>query len=267
MRGRVPVGVAAAALVILLVAGCSGDDPPERSARPTGEASETPADTASPSDEALEEMAEVVDPATKDDAQDFQLGSDEIEEFLTVVLEDNDEYWTETFEEAGLKEPFVLYYWVPPGERVRSRCRGQMANDESAFYCPVDDTIYMGSELAVQLYEESGDFALAYIVAHEMAHSIQAELGILDYYANVGTVTATELQADCMAGTWGYSALYDGYLEPGDVEEAQTLAYQIGDFDTFHPEHHGTPNQRRKAWNLGYESGAPADCAKYAPVP
>ena len=100
-----------------------------------------------------------------------------------------------------------------------------------------------------------------------MAHSIQAEVGVLDYYATAPNVKATELQADCMAGTWGRSTFYEGYLEPGDVEEAQMLAYQIGDFDKFHPEHHGTPKERREAWDTGYESGTPADCDKYAPVP
>jgi uncharacterized protein len=254
-------------IAALLLGACSGDDSPEPRAEPKGSASETPEDTASPDDESLEEMAEVVDPATRSDTQDFKLTTPEIEEFLTLVLEDNDEFWTETFLESGLNEPFVQYLWVPEGERYRSRCRGQMANDQSAFYCPVDDTIYIGLALGEALFEEAGDFALAYIVSHEMGHSIQQELGILDYYASARTVKRTELQADCMAGVWGYSTYVDGYLESGDVTEARTLAYRIGDFDSFHPQHHGTPKERKDAWLLGYESGMPSVCAEYAPVP
>jgi predicted metalloprotease len=178
-----------------------------------------------------------------------------------------------TLRAAGRREPRVSYLWVPPGRVVQSGC-GAPAGPDAAFYCPADDTIYVAQELAARIWrgvannfpgeragqgKAVGDFGLAYVVAHEYAHNVQQELGIAEFDPQLG-VEPLELQADCMAGLWGNSVYRQGKLAPGDVEEAISTAMAAGDFDLSNPQHHGTPEQRRDAWLLGYESGDPARC-------
>jgi predicted metalloprotease len=199
-----------------------------------------------------------------------------IEDFLTDVLRDVDRYWTRTFAAAGLPEPRVRYHWIAPGALALTGC-GTPVDDSVALYCPADDTIYMGQQFAVDLYEgvleglpgeragfgrAAGDFAVAYVVAHEYAHNLQQELGIFD---NRVTPSARpfELQADCMAGTWAYSVFAAGDLDPGDLEEATNAALAVGDFDVGNAQHHGTPEERRDAVLAGYESGDPSICSRF----
>jgi predicted metalloprotease len=205
-------------------------------------------------------------------------GTTTIDAFLTEVLRSVDSYWTRTLTGSGLREPRVSYVWVPPGRRVLTGCRG-VADDHAAFYCPADDTIYMGQRLAADLYngiveglpgQEAGrgravgDFGVAYVVAHEYAHNVQHELGF--YSLSPSTrVKGFELQADCMAGLWGNSVYRAGRLQPGDVEEAIGTALATGDFDRTSAQHHGTPDERRRAWLDGFESGEPARCRSYVP--
>src|SRR5215204_4091847 len=141
-----------------------------------------------------------------------------IDAFLTDLLKDIDNYWTTTLRTNGLPEPQVRYFWVPPGGAVFAGC-GVPADDRSAFYCSADDTIYVAQQFAADLYRgvaeglpgesigyghAAGDFAVAYVLAHEYAHNLQLELGIFD-----NSVTASakpyELQADCLAGSWAHS--------------------------------------------------------------
>jgi predicted metalloprotease len=197
-----------------------------------------------------------------------------IDGFLTEVLRSVDEYWTTTLREAGRPAPTVRYLWVTPGRRVQTGCGGP-AGDDAAFYCPTDDTIYVAQVLAAEIYQGAagifpgeragagravGDFGLAYVVAHEYAHDVQQELGIARVDPRFG-VEPLELQADCMAGLWGNSVYRRGLLDPGDVEEAISTAQAAGDFEYVNPQHHGTPEQRRAAWLLGYRSGDPSRCA------
>jgi predicted metalloprotease len=105
-----------------------------------------------------------------------------------------------------------------------------------------------------------GDFAVAYIVAHEYGHEIQNELG-LDRKGL--PVMNLELQADCYAGNWAKSAYDQNQLEDGDVEEAIDAALAVGDFDASNPAHHGTPEQRAEAWQTGFEAGEPSACSAY----
>ena len=74
---------------------------------------------------------------------------------------------------------------------------------------------------------------------------------------------AFELQADCYAGTWAKSAYEENRLEDGDVQEALDAALAVGDFDASNPSHHGTPEQREEAWNMGFEAGDPSSCSEY----
>jgi uncharacterized protein len=212
----------------------------------------------------------------KDSAQ-----PESMEQFLTAVTKDVDTYWTETFKAAGLPEPKVSYTWIPAGRTAASACGdGDNAmGDAAAAYCPGDDTIYISEKFATDIYDGAldqslpgsaqgyggtvGDFAVAYIVAHEYGHEIQDELGLFDKYGDQVPTMAFELQADCYAGTWAKSAADQNRLEDGDVQEALDAALAVGDFDTANPGHHGTPEQRAEAWNAGFEAGDPSACSRY----
>ncbi len=199
-----------------------------------------------------------------------------IDVFLTKLLEDVDAYWTRTFAASNLPEPRVRYVWVPPARQVATGC-GQPADDRAAFYCPADDTIYVAQRFAADLYRgvahglpgesagfgrATGDFAVAYVLAHEYAHNLQQELGIFDNRVT-SNARPFELQADCFAGTWANSVYRAGHLQPGDIEEATNTALAVGDFDVGNAQHHGTPQERRDALLSGFESGDPSVCARY----
>ena len=219
-------------------------------------------------------------PAGSDDARGLILGSADsaqpqnMEQFLTAVTKDVDTYWTKAFADAGQPEPRVTYQWIPAGQTAAGAC-GDLG-DTAAAYCPGDDTIYISEKFATDIYNGTldralpgssqgygrtiGDFAVAYIVAHEYGHQVQHELGLFD--RQLPTVNY-ELQADCYAGTWANSAYKENRLEDGDVQEALDAALAVGDFDASNPGHHGTPEQREQAWNAGFESGDPGACSTY----
>jgi uncharacterized protein len=220
-------------------------------------------------------------------AQNLVLGSEDsaqpqnMEEFLTAVTKDVDAYWTQQFETAGLPEPRVSYAWIPAGQTAASACgdANGTLGDSAAAYCSGDDTIYISQKFATDIYtgaldhalpgssqgfgRTAGDFAVAYIVAHEYGHQIQDELGMFQRYGAQVATAAFELQADCYAGTWAKSAADQNRLDDGDVQEAVDAALAVGDFDANNPTHHGTPEQRRDAWATGFESGDPGACAQY----
>ena len=204
-----------------------------------------------------------------------------MEQFLTTVTKDVDTYWTSVFEDSGLSEPRVSYAWIPAGQTAASACdnEGGTMGDSAAAYCSADDTIFISEKFASDIYSGAldqalpgssqgygrtvGDFAVAYIVAHEYGHQIQDELGLFQQYGGQLPTVAFELQADCYAGTWANSAYQDNRLEDGDVQEALDAALAVGDFNANDPGHHGTPEQRAEAWNAGFESGDPASCSGY----
>jgi predicted metalloprotease len=198
-------------------------------------------------------------------------------QFLTDVTTDVDEYWTTMFAEAGLPEPRVSYQWIPTGSVASGAC-GE-AGDTAAAYCSGDDTISISEKFATDIYDGAldrslpgssqgfgrtmGDFAVAYIVAHEYGHQIQDELGLFERYGGQVPTSAFELQADCYAGTWAKSVADANRLEDGDVEEALNAALAVGDFDAGNPGHHGTPEERREAWTRGFDAGDPSACNTY----
>jgi uncharacterized protein len=204
-----------------------------------------------------------------------------MEQFLTAVTKDVDAYWTKVFKASGLPEPRVGYRWIPAGQNVASACGDENGTlgDTAAAYCPGDDTIYISEKFASDIYDGAldqslpgssqgygktyGDFAVAYIVAHEYGHEVQDELGLFDKEAGQVPTMGFELQADCYAGTWAKSASDQHRLQDGDVQEALDAALAVGDFDTSSPGHHGTPDQREAAWNTGFESGDPSACSTY----
>jgi predicted metalloprotease len=205
-------------------------------------------------------------------------GDAAIERFLTETLRSIDGYWTRTLATAGQPEPRVSYLWVPPGGAARSAC-GEAADDRAAFYCPADDTIYIGQRFASELWRgvsrgfpgeaaggrAVGDFGLAYVVAHEYGHNIQQELGFFSA-ARGPSARPFELQADCFAGAWGNAVYQEGKVTEEDVREALSTALAAGDFEVGSEQHHGTPEERRDAWLLGWSTGDPAECGRFVGV-
>jgi predicted metalloprotease len=197
-----------------------------------------------------------------------------ISPFLDNVLASVDDYWHETLAAEARPAPSVRHDWIVPGGRLNTAC-GVQAGDDAAFYCPTDDTIYVGQVFAGALYNgvvaglpgekagfghAAGDFAVAYVIAHEYAHNVQQESGVL---AGRTRALPTELNADCLAGTWAGWAYGKGRLDSGDVQEALDAALAVGDFDYLSPQHHGTPQERRDALLTGMNSGSPSGCDKY----
>jgi predicted metalloprotease len=203
--------------------------------------------------------------------------------FLTDVIGNVDGFWVAAFARAGLPEPRVTYNWLAPGQTTTTQCTdangSNEVNDSSAFYCSLDDTIFVSQQFASDLWNglmddqlagaqagqghAVGDFGVAYVIAHEYAHNIQTELGYYDRLGGTLAVKAFELQADCFAGAWAHSAYTQGLLEAGDIEEAVSTAQAVGDFDFADAGHHGTPDERLQAFQLGYGNGNAADCDTY----
>jgi predicted metalloprotease len=202
-----------------------------------------------------------------------------ISQYMTTVLKSVDTYWSRTLRESGLREPQVRYAWIPRGRSALTGCQ-VVADSSAAFYCPVDDTIYIAERFAFDVYNGIGDrfpgeqagagnavgeFGLAYVVAHEYAHNVQFELGFYELQDPRDGVKAFELQADCMAGLWGNAVYREGRYDDRDVEEAISTAQAAGDFDYGNAQHHGTPDERRTAWLAGFQTGDPAQCRRYVP--
>lgn len=205
--------------------------------------------------------------------------SDEMTEFVGVVLAETEDVWNGIFQAEGLRyeEPTLVLF----GGQVRSAC-GFASSASGPFYCPGDKKVYLDTTFFEQLdrqFGASGDFAQAYVIAHEVGHHVQNLTGILPKFnqmrqsmseveANQMSVRV-ELQADCFAGVWGHYTAQKGLLEEGDIEEALNAARQIGD-DTLQkrsqgyvvPEsfNHGTSAQRQKWFAAGLRSGKLSDC-------
>ena len=199
-------------------------------------------------------------------------------EFAVRVLATTEDVWGQVFQQAyGERyEPpvLVLYSGV-----TQSPCGGA-SGATGPFYCPVDKKAYLDTDFFATMHHKlgaKGDFAAAYVIAHEVAHHVQNELGIIpkvnaarqrasQVEGNALTVRL-ELQADCLSGIWARHV--DGLLEPGDIEEALNAARQIGD-DTLqrkagrvpqpHTFTHGTSEQRQRWFARGYESGDMGSC-------
>jgi uncharacterized protein len=202
-------------------------------------------------------------------------------EFVSVVLADTEEIWTRVFQEqlGRTYNPATLVLFK---EGTRSACGGA-SEATGPFYCPADRKVYLDTSFFTTLHQRlgaGGDFAAAYVVAHEIGHHIQNELGILgqanEVRQRVGQEESNaisvriELQADCISGIWAREAAQTlGVIERGDLEEAVNAARQIGD-DTLqknagqrpmpHTFTHGTSEQRARWFMIGLQSGQLADC-------
>jgi len=192
--------------------------------------------------------------------------TDEAGRFATNVLGDTEDTWAPIFSREGRS-------YSPPGLVLFSGETPSACGFSSAavgpFYCPGDRKVYIDLTFFRELdrrFGAPGDFAQAYVLAHEVGHHVQNLTGAL---GSRGDSVATELQADCLAGVWGYSAARRGFIEPGDVEEGLAAAAAIGD-DRLQqrsqgrvvPESftHGSSAQRVAAFRRGLEVGDPAAC-------
>jgi uncharacterized protein len=212
------------------------------------------------------------------------LPTDRLGKFAAVVLADTEDTWQSLLPRLGkgYEEPKLVLFTGS----VRSACgRGSAAT--GPFYCPPDRKVYLDlsffDELAKR-FGAPGDFAQAYVIAHEVGHHVQNLLGIaekvtrLQHRASQAEGNALsvrmELQADCLAGVWGYHAKHDrNLIEPGDFEAGLRAAAAIGDDrlqrksrDAVQPESwtHGSSEQRTTWLRRGIETGDPHACDTFA---
>jgi predicted metalloprotease len=203
-------------------------------------------------------------------------GEDELAQFVSVMVKDTEDYWTTYFQAQGdnYTPPKVVLF----SGQTESGC-GVADAASGPFYCPNDEKVYIDLAFYDQLRRQfgaPGDFAQAYVIAHEVGHHVQNLIGVLPEFnrqrqtmsqeqANAASVKV-ELQADCFAGAWARDEFERGFLESGDLEEAINAANQIGDDrltggripSTQYT--HGTSEQRMEWFRRGYDSGDPSRC-------
>jgi predicted metalloprotease len=188
--------------------------------------------------------------------------------FLTVALRDVQAFWTNKLVSGGVRAPRVSHLWVKTNKKIRTGCGRTRVE---AFYCSPDDTIYISTRFASGIFTghsgvlpgAGGDLGVASILAHEYAHNIQFELGVYAAHSHAPQQKPFELEADCMAGMWVNHAYSEGILDPGDVEEGANTAFAAGDTLFTDPDHHGTPEERKAAFMLGYNTGDLQQCGQY----
>ena len=227
-------------------------------------------------------------PQSSSDQGGGQAVADDKREFVEVVLKDTENVWDQIFrDEVGIayRHPKLVLF----SGQVRTRC-GNATSAVGPFYCPGDNQIYIDPTFWDQLekrHRAGGDFAQAYVIAHEVAHHVQTLTGYNQKVARVrarGNELETnqasvrlELQADYLAGVWAHHVgrRYD-VLQEGDIEEAVNAARQIGD-DTLmreagmeprpHSYTHGTSAQRVRWFTKGLRSGRYAGCEELFTLP
>ncbi|HEL9599075.1 TPA: neutral zinc metallopeptidase [Streptococcus suis] len=200
--------------------------------------------------------------------------SDADAEFMSKVLASTEDFWTQEFARNDLtyQAPTLVFYT----DQTQTGC-GTGSAQAGPFYCSADRKIYIDTSFYQELaskYKAAGDFAMAYVIAHEVGHHVQNELEVLGSYhqkraqlsekeGNALNVRL-ELQADYYAGAWAKYVDGQGILDVGDIDEAMNAAHAVGD-DTLQqvaygrtvPDSftHGTSEQRKKWFNLGYTYG------------
>jgi uncharacterized protein len=208
---------------------------------------------------------------------------DEMKKFVGVVLAETEDVWSGVFQSMGedYPEPTLVLF----DGQVRSAC-GFASAASGPFYCPGDQKLYIDLSFYDQLSRQfgaKGDFARAYVLAHEVGHHVQNITGVLPKFNQMrqqmgqseanAMSTRVELQADCFAGIWARSTAQKGLLEDGDLEEALNAAQQIGD-DTLQrrtqgfvvPDsfNHGTSAQRVEWLKRGMQSGKLEACDTFS---
>jgi hypothetical protein len=228
----------------------------------------------------LQSVPESGSPPVTQQQQQRDDGKDQMADFVSVVLADTEKTWHGLFRSYGktYEEPKLVLF----AGAAQSAC-GYAQAAMGPFYCPGDHKVYIDLSFYEDLksrFHAPGDFAQAYVIAHEVGHHVQNLLGISEKAqstmqrvsqaeANRMSVR-TELQADCFAGVWGYHADRSrGLLETGDMEEALRAASAIGDDRIMRQTHgtvvpdsftHGTSEQRVRWFRRGFESGNINQC-------
>jgi predicted metalloprotease len=209
-----------------------------------------------------------------------QAGQDELADFVGVVVKENENLWGQVFQQNNLSfEPAGVVLF---SDITQSAC-GTAQSATGPFYCPNDQKVYIDLAFYDQLRDRfgaAGDFAQAYVIAHEIGHHVQQLTGVLPEFnarragmsqdqQNAYSVRV-ELQADCYAGVWANYAGQEDLLERGDFEEAMNAANAIGD-DTLtrgqvSPRNftHGTSEQRQSWFERGYSTGDVGQCDTFA---
>lgn len=202
----------------------------------------------------------------------------ELAQFASVVLAETETVWEELFKEEGLeyRYPTLVLYTGS----VQSAC-GNASSAVGPFYCPGDDGVYIDLSFYEELkqnFNAPGDFAFAYVIAHEVGHHVQNQLGITDQVMGLRNrlsekdfnqyMVRLELQADYFAGVWAHYVERANLLDIGDFEEALNAASAVGD-DRIQSEAwgyvvpdkftHGTSEQRARWFNKGFELGTMRD--------
>lgn len=205
---------------------------------------------------------------------------DEMAQFVSVVLADTEDTWGKVFRDEfgeAYEEPRLVLFTGA----VRSAC-GFAQSASGPFYCPGDRKVYIDLAFYDELrrrFQAPGDFAQAYVIAHEVGHHVQNLTGILPKFNEIRQrVSASEanelsvrveLQADCLAGVWAHDTGQKGLLEKGDIDEALNAASQIGDDaiqkrtqgyvvpDSFN---HGSSEQRQRWFRIGLQEGRIGAC-------
>lgn len=218
-------------------------------------------------------------PQVGTDAGQSGAPSDEGGQFVATVLADTEDTWNAIFSSAGesYREPTLVLF----SGSTSSAC-GFASAATGPFYCPADQKVYIDLAFYDELrsrFEAPGDFAEAYVIAHEIGHHVQNLLGILPKVnaerQRVGERESNqlsimvELQADCFAGIWAYASERLGVVEDGDIDEALNAAAAVGD-DAIQrrtqgyvvPEsfNHGTSEQRARWFRRGYQTGSIDSC-------
>jgi uncharacterized protein len=249
--GKMAIGGGIGTIVIALVVLLLGGDPTQVLDNSQGTtATESGTVTASPEEEAMKN-------------------------FVSVVLAGTEDVWTKVFQQSNMtyqKPTLVLFR-----DQVQSAC-GYASGASGPFYCPGDQKVYLDLAFFDELktkFGANGDFAVAYVIAHEIGHHVQDQLGILNKVNSERSRSSEtrsndlsvriELQADFLAGMWAhYDQQMFNSLETGDIEEAMNAASSVGD-DVLQKRYqgrvipdsftHGTAAQRKEWFRKGYTSG------------
>lgn len=210
--------------------------------------------------------------------QEAAPSNDEAKQFVSVILADTEDVWNDIFKYHGItyKEPKLVLF----SNMVQSAC-GNASSAVGPFYCPGDQQVYLDFSFFKQLETQlgaGGDFAVAYVIAHEVGHHVQTLLGVDESIRKRSTnekeknrlSVQFELQADCLAGVWANRTKSSkNVIEAGDIEEALNAASAVGDDrlqkastgqvvpDSFT---HGSSEQRVQAFKTGFESGKITAC-------
>lgn len=250
--GRIAIGGGLGTLIIIIIAVLLGADPQQL-------LRQIPTDTPAPASQG---------------PRNTNPQEEELKQFVSVVLGKTEDVWQEIFQQNGktYREPTLVLFT----DRVQSAC-GLGSAASGPFYCPGDQKVYIDLSFYEELrrrFSSPGDFAQAYVIAHEIGHHVQKLLGISDrvdaMQRRMSEVDANklsvrlELQADFFAGVWARHVQKQGLLEQGDIEEALQAASAIGDDaiqrqstgyvvpDSFT---HGTSEQRLRWFRKGFDTG------------